>query len=109
MIDLPRHVKVGYKRYRLRRMSEREAREDKSYGYCDNDANEIAICTDGVSRDEALNTLLHEILHACFYTGYVLPLGETPNEEHIVRRLANQLQAVFYDNPKIAALFARKI
>ncbi|WP_298983369.1 hypothetical protein [uncultured Roseibium sp.] len=50
--------------------------------------------------EELANTVLHEVLHACFHTSGLtgLPPGET--EELTVTVLGNALTQVFRDNPE---------
>lgn len=49
---------------------------------------------------EAANTLLHEILHACWYTAQI---QDEDKEERTITAFANQLTQVWRDNPAVIA------
>lgn len=90
-MQLPKAIKVGPFTYQVR-----EWNGGGDHGACDSD--ELVISVDSTKPTEQIkNTLLHEILHAVWY---VWGLNK-PNEEAAVNALANGLQTVFRDNPKL--------
>jgi len=103
MADLPIKLKVGYKTYTVRELSESESELSGNLGYVNNNKNVIGIYRSGTSDE--LNTLLHEILHACVSVG-CLPLKR---EELVVSVLANQLVDVFISNPDLIHYIKAKI
>jgi len=52
---------------------------------------------------DLLNTVIHEILHACCYVGGLTtksnPLSDEDKEEVVTNTLANQIHIVLRDNP----------
>lgn len=98
--DLPATVRVGYRDWRI-------ACDGSDYnrggmtGLCDTDAGVIAL--DGDQRqgmDEIAAVLVHELLHACWYTGGLEKIRNL-DEEATVTILANQLTQVWRDNPAL--------
>jgi len=64
--------------------------------------NKIQINTN-LEQHDLLNTVIHEILHACCYVGGLTtksnPLSDEDKEEVVTSTLANQLHIVLRDNP----------
>lgn len=95
MIALPCVVRVGYVDYQI--VPTYDSDGDK--GKCDFDSRVIFV-RDNLSQPERANTLLHEILHAAWEMG---DLADGCAEEKIVNVLANQLTAIWRDNPEFVA------
>lgn len=73
-------------------------------GLCHNPEHEIDI-HEGQPPIEEADTLLHEVMHAIFYQ---MGIGLSyKQEEHVVRRLATGLTAVFQDNPSFLKYLAK--
>ena len=72
------------------------------YGHYLQRENKIQINTN-LEQHDLLNTLIHEILHACCYVGGLTaksnPLSDEDKEEVVTNTLANQLHIVLRDNP----------
>ena len=64
--------------------------------------NKIQINTN-LEQHDLLNTVIHEILHACCYVGGLTtksnPLSDEDKEEVVTNTLANQIHIVLRDNP----------
>lgn len=70
----------------------------ESLGTCNNQLMLIAI-KEGQHPVEEADTLIHEILHAVWYTMSISMGGA--GEEEVVRRMASGLTAVMLDNPQL--------
>ena len=64
--------------------------------------NKIQINTN-LEQHDLLNTVIHEVLHACCYVGGLTtksnPLSDEDKEEVVTNTLANQIHIVLRDNP----------
>lgn len=94
-------IKIGYKTYTVQDMSVEEIHKTGNYGDCQH-SEEIININRTASETEQLNTLLHEVLHGCFYVGGIRHVNSLTldQEESIVRVLANVFQEVLRENPK---------
>ena len=88
----PKHIRVGYRNWRIKCAELRDR-----YGECDKEAG-LILYSPGQSPDVRLNTIIHEILHACFESGHVV---DSDDEEKTVTILANQLSDVLSSNPDL--------
>ena len=72
------------------------------YGHYLQRENKIQINTN-LEQHDLLNTVIHEVLHACCYVGGLTtksnPLSDEDKEEVVTNTLANQLHIVLRDNP----------
>ena len=72
------------------------------YGHYLQRENKIQINTN-LEQHDLLNTVIHEILHACCYVGGLTtksnPLSDEDKEEVVTNTLANQIHIVLRDNP----------
>lgn len=75
------------------------------FGECDNALGAIRIRAD-LEPVKAVNTMLHEILHAAWY---VAAIDDDDKEERRVRVLANQLTQVWRDNPNLVGWINRAL
>lgn len=101
---LPKKVRVAWADFAIEvaRISEME---DDNLGLCKPRYSTIYIDTDQ-SDDAALDTVVHEILHAVWYTQN---LNDKAKEEDAVTSLAHGLILLFRDNPKLLDWFVREI
>lgn len=103
--NIPKHVKVGYKDYRIEFAPVGAVIAGGLYGECRH-AEGVIVIAPGIDAKETANTLLHEILHAvwrCFNIprGKAGILDDVLNEEIAVGGTANGLCAVMRDNPEV--------
>lgn len=96
--QLPRTVKIGAFDIAIWPMSDDESRRCGDAGQFDAAKSAIYVVTQREPRYVA-ETLLHEILHACWWDG---SLGKDTKEEPAVSVLSYRLAAVFRDNPSLA-------
>ena len=72
------------------------------YGHYLQRENKIQINTN-LEQHDLLNTVIHEVLHACCYVGWLTtksnPLSDEDKEEVVTNTLANQIHIVLRDNP----------
>lgn len=89
-------LKIGYQDVEVK-FSDME-----EYGCYHSDKGVIKI-QEGTEGKEYLNTLIHEVLHAIYYTYGLkrLPDHTDEKEEHIVTTLGNALTQVITDNPEL--------
>ena len=99
MTALPTVVRVGYRDYAIIEWDRKDAASSDRYGECDK-ANAIIRVSTDYGALKAANTLLHEVLHACFDVAAIE--GDDP-EERTVTSLANVLAQVIRDNPDLVA------
>jgi len=99
---IPDVLKIGYQDVRIILSTpEEEKLLEDSQGFYDGKHSEIVI-KDSVCMRERINTLLHEILHAAYYTyGMREILDDKEKEEYACNNLGNALTQVFRDNPAL--------
>ena len=72
------------------------------YGHYLQRENKIQINTN-LEQHDLLNTVIHEVLHACCYVGGLTtksnPLSDEDKEEVVTNTLANQIHIVLRDKP----------
>jgi hypothetical protein len=103
-LNLPSKVVVGFQTYKIERLDRAEAVARCVDGDFNAYTGTIRVRVDGVTPDFAANTLLHEILHACWLAG---DLGAASPEEKAITVLANQLLQVWRDNPKVVSFITK--
>ena len=90
-------LNIGYKEYKIRPMCLEDARDHGGcVGYCDHEDGHIVIDFNWGDLQEVNNTILHEVLHACYHVANV---QEGDDEERIVTQLTNVLLPVL-QNPE---------
>lgn len=102
---LPQSVRIGYRTYAVKAISPIAATSREMFGECDNCLGEIRIRAD-LDPVKQANTLLHEVLHACWYVANV---DDGDNQERTVTALANILTQVWRDNPELVAFLAERL
>lgn len=93
---LPLSIKILGKKWKFRLVD--DALESGNAGNCDYRSKTINLCKDEELADDAVDTVLHELLHSLCYYGN-LGLGE--NEERVVAVLATTLLEVLVSNPDL--------
>lgn len=98
-------VRVGYQDVSVIVTSDRdEGRLEDSEGFYLSSQATIYI-NDKQCESEQIATLLHECLHACFYTyGMREIITDKEKEEYIVNTLSNAFIQIIRDNPKLIEL-----
>ena len=92
---LPETVKVGFRVYTICLMDHWESSKEGAFGQCLN--NEAIIRLDKhMDTHKAVNTLVHELFHACWFLWSIG--SENLTEESVVARLANGFATVLVDN-----------
>lgn len=99
MTDLPAHIRVGAVTYRVLAMSADTSRATGQDGACDSCGRIIWINED-LNPDDRARIFLHEVMHAAWNMG---ALDDTAPEEKAILVLANQLSAIWRDNPGFVA------
>lgn len=96
----PRQVHVGYRDYAIIRWDSHESKSEGCLGQTDNLLAMIKVDAFLIDRDpvKTANTLLHEILHACWYVG---DIEDSDKQEKVVTVIANQLAQLWRDNPAV--------
>jgi len=94
-MKLPEKVKVGCYDVRIVPMHGMEGFAHGCLGHFSSAEMVIRISID-LPEIQVINTLLHEVLHSCYY---VAGLEDTDEEERIITCLANQYLQVIIDNP----------
>lgn len=105
MADLPKSIRVGFRTFTVEQWDSRKAVAASCYGECDKLNGVIRVDTQ-FGPEKAANTLLHEVLHACWCIGY---LDDEAKEEPVVGTLANQLTQVWRDNPEFVAFMSESL
>lgn len=95
MTDLPLHIRVGAIEYRVVEWSFSESNKADRYGECDFE-NRVIRVRETLNDDDKARILLHEVFHAAWDMG---GLEEHCAEEKAVTVLANQVTAIWRDNP----------
>jgi len=93
-VKLPTKIKIGCRTCTVGFLTEREAVDHKGYH---NSSTGVLMFDPNLDDEDMVNTVLHEILHG-LWREYDLP---DEDEEHCVITLANGLQALMQDNPKL--------
>ena len=103
-LTLPNWIKIGPYDCEVKfvRIEEGEGR----LGDYSSRTNMIRIDSSMSDRRRIVETLLHEVLHAIYYS-YTLSPGD--GEERVVSVLSTGLAAVLRDNPEFTALLAKEL
>ena len=102
--SLPTQVKVGYNIYTIENWPTVLATAADRYGECDRMNQIIRLRTDLPIRRLA-NTLIHEIMHACWENA----AADGGGEEQVVTVMSNQLSSVFTDSPDIVRWLSKAL
>lgn len=99
-LNIPLKVRVGYQDITVRVISpEQEGRLEDNEGFYQSSKAMICI-NDRQCVSEQFATLIHEMLHACFYVyGMREVIESKDDEEYVVNTLASAMIKMFQDNP----------
>jgi Zn-dependent peptidase ImmA (M78 family) len=102
IVHPPSPIKIGYQDVAVKVTDTKsEKLLHDSSGFYDGDHSEIFIA-DRIDQREVVNTLIHESLHACFFTyGMRNVITNKENEEYVCTTLSNALTQIFRDNPEL--------
>lgn len=103
--SLPRSIRLGYRPITIRKSRDIS---NASHGEYQADKKLILLNPDSCTGEDGVNTLVHEVMHACFDLAQLhhSELSREQNREHeekLVTVLANQLTEAFKRNPKLLA------
>lgn len=98
----PSRIRVGYRNYRVETKTYAEYEEDGDLGNCDREQGVITLCNEGLPPEVVLDTLIHEVMHACWIAAGLHEIVEDKDstEEIVVLTMASNLTQVFIDNPE---------
>lgn len=103
-MKFPSKVKIGFADYRIDRWAAKESFSRDRRGECCNITNVIRVA-DGLDDRQAAATLLHEIMHALWWTFKFDNLQAAPaeqdREEPYVSALSSGMATVMRDNPNV--------
>jgi hypothetical protein len=100
MVDaLPEMIKVGAFDFAIEKVDTLEAHSRGVYGQCSSQLMTLSIQRQMPSRQKAVDTFLHELLHAIWWER---DLEDADKEERTVGCLSTGLVQVHRDNPWLA-------
>lgn len=102
---MPKTIRIGYQDFAVEAWPHAIANASDRLGECDK-LNNILRVSDSLNDRTAANTLLHEVMHACWY---VAGLDGGDGEERVVNCMANQMAQVWRDNPKLVTFISAKL
>ena len=104
---LPNSVELGYRTMQIV-VVESGGLSDK-HGHCDIERKKIVVDKSSHSDDvEAMDTILHEILHVVYKNGHLgKPDDDDEVEERVVSIMSNGVIELFRRNPKFLEWFYR--
>jgi hypothetical protein len=102
--NLPRAIRIGPHDIRFAALGPAEAR--KNYGTFVPAEQEIRLHQEYASGSMAVDTVLHEIIHAVFA---VATVQVEQGEEHVVSNLATYLAQIIRDNPGLVTWLAETV
>ncbi|QCI92584.1 SprT family zinc-dependent metalloprotease [Novosphingobium sp. EMRT-2] len=98
---LPNSVRVGLQNYRLIVTDDLE-----QLGRTWPDKRTITIRADQPERHDAVDTVIHELIHACFFA---FNLPDEDHKEETVASLGTALTTVFRDNPALLGWIVKNV
>ena len=98
IIDLPEKVRIGAFDFQIQRWNSYQAAAAQRWGECSTTEFVIRIQVDMPTRHKAVDTVLHEIMHAIYV---IFGVEDDDKEERIVSMFAKALAGVYRDNPWI--------
>ena len=105
MAELPKCIRVGYRDFTVEAWAKAVAEAKQRLGECDGTDGVIRVKVELQPQLEA-EVLLHEVLHACYYSGCLDPAAD---EEKMVNILGNQFTQVWRDNPDFVAFMSESL
>lgn len=104
-MDMPTKMRIGYRDYAVEVWPPNVACAARKYGECDS-ANSVIRIDTCYGPAVTAETLLHEVLHACYESGNID--GED-DEERTVSAMSKQLAQVWRDNPDFVAFMSEAL
>lgn len=107
-VTFPTTARVGYRDYRIESWPTMAASGEGCLGQTCNVTGTIKVNQALIAEQpvKAANTLIHELLHACWFVG---GLKDDDDQERNVTVLANQLTQLWRDNPPVIAYLAENL
>ena len=99
MINLPEKLRIGALVYTVAIVDPLTTFERDEWGRCRNITQRIELQKDFPCPGRALETLVHEVLHAVYHA-FDIP-SEDADEETVVTKMAGGLAQVIIDNPAL--------
>lgn len=96
---LPASIRIAGFDFTIRRMSSHESNGKGRYGECSTIEQTIYIQENIITNYKAVDTFLHEVLHALYWAYGV---DDEDKEERIVGTLSSALMTCHRDNPWLA-------
>ena len=92
----PKRIKILNLTWKIKFVDKDVSNASEALGWCDYD-NQVICLYEGQSKESLSDTMLHEILHALFFS-----MGIDPNtdEEKVVTKISAGLCTVWSSNPK---------
>lgn len=103
---LPSSIRIGPYDYALERLSDSEADRHMRWGDCWPGRYVIRIAPLIPTAAKAVNTLVHEALHAIFDA---MNIEDGDKEERLVTAIGNGLSMLYRDNPWLMAWIAESL
>lgn len=98
--ELPAKIKVGFRDFTLESPWDPVLSSDaEAFGQCHTREGIIKVCQRFGTR-KAAHTLLHEIMHAVYWTYHI---ADDANEEATVSAMSQGVAATWRDNPSVFA------
>lgn len=99
MQQLPDRVRVGAYDFHIRKWTANESAGEQKFGVCSTTEQMICVQMTMPTRYKAVDTTLHEIIHAVYWA-YGIEDGD--KEERVVSIMGSALCALHRDNPWLA-------
>jgi len=104
-LSLPKTISLGYQDITIYQIPS----IDNTLGSYNNEVHQIKINIDSNNR-EKLNTLLHELIHACVYVyGVKREFKDDDQEEKVVNALSNGLTEAFVRNKELVEFVRQSV
>jgi hypothetical protein len=99
MQSLPETVRVGVYEFRIEKWNQHQASANRRWGECSTVEQFIRLQVDMPTRYKAVDTVMHELMHAMYWAYGV---QDEDKEERVVIIMASALAALHRDNPWLA-------
>lgn len=93
---LPNSIRIGGYDWAIEKWSSHQSASAQRYGECSIIEQTIRVQLDMPTRFKAVDTLMHEVMHAVFW---VYGIHDDDKEERIVAALGSATMALHRDNP----------
>jgi hypothetical protein len=103
---LPDHVRICGHDFRIEKWSPQEATGARRWGECSFTAQVIRVSHNMPSGSQAVDTFIHETLHALFWA---FGIDDEDKEERIVGTLGTAMTMLHRDNPWLATWISAQL